>query len=213
MLYLFDDCALDTDRRELLKADRPIAVQPQVFDLLAFLIANLGRVVTKDEVIDAVWDGRVVSESTLTSRINAARVAVGDSGEAQRLIRTVQRKGFRFVGAVRETASTEARAQPPPEEVLPPALTPAADPKAPRLSIVVLPFVNLGGNPDHEPFVDGVTESLTTDLSRIRGSFVIARHTAFAYKRKDTGVLPPISPETAQRAKISSIGKPLRPLA
>ena len=183
MLYLFEDCALDTARRELLRADRPVAVQPQVFDLLAFLIANRGRVVSKDEVIEAVWDGRVVSESTLTSRINAARSAVGDSGEAQRLIRTASRKGFRFIGAVRETASTEAPAPPTPTVVLPtPALAP--DGKTPRLSIVVLPFANLGGNPDHEPFVDGVTESLTTDLSRIRGSFVIARHTAFAYKGK-----------------------------
>ena len=183
MLYIFEDYALDTDRRELLKADRPIAVQPQVFDLLAFLIANRGRVVSKDEVIEAVWDGRVVSESTLTSRINAARSAVGDSGEEQRLIRTASRKGFRFIGAVRETASIEAPEQPPPTVVLP-ATALAPDGRPPRLSIVVLPFANLGGNPDHEPFVDGVTESLTTDLSRIRGSFVIARHTAFAYKGK-----------------------------
>ena len=183
MLYLFEEYALDADRRELLKAHRPIAVQPQVFDVLAFLIANRGRVVSKDELIEAVWDGRVVSESTLTSRINSARSAVGDSGEEQRLIRTAARKGFRFVGAVRETAFPETPPPPPPTVVLP-ALALAPDGKTPRLSIVVLPFANLGGNPDHEPFVDGVTESLTTDLSRIRGSFVIARHTAFAYKGK-----------------------------
>jgi DNA-binding winged helix-turn-helix (wHTH) protein len=72
------------------------------------------RVVTKDEMIEAVWDGRVVSESTLTSRINTARIAVGDSGENQRLIKTASRKGFRFVGAVRETASTKASAEPAP---------------------------------------------------------------------------------------------------
>lgn len=183
MLYLFEDYALDTDRRELLRADRSIAVQPQVFDLLAFLVANRGRVVSKDEVIEAVWDGRVVSESTLTSRVNAARSAIGDSGEEQRLIRTASRKGFRFIGAVRETASNEAPAPPPPTVVLPAAAL-ASDGKPPRLSIVVLPFANLGGNPDYESFVDGVTESLTTDISRIRGSFVIARHTAFTYKGK-----------------------------
>jgi DNA-binding winged helix-turn-helix (wHTH) protein len=185
VLYIFEDYALDADRRELLKADRPIAVQPQVFDLLAFLIANRGRVVSKDEIIEAVWDGRVVSESTLTSRINAARSAIGDSGEEQRLIRTASRKGFRFIGAVRETASIETPAPPPPTVVSPPT-TQAPDGKPPRLSIVVLPFANLGGNPDHESFVDGVTESLTTDLSRIRGSFVIARHTAFTHKGKAT---------------------------
>ena len=184
MLFLFEDYALDTDRRELLRADRPIALQPQVFDVLAFLIRNRGRVVAKDELIDAVWGGRVVSESTLTSRINAARSAVGDSGEAQRLIRTASRKGFRFIGAVQETPSSEAPTQRPPIGASPLAAALAPDGKTPRLSIVVLPFANLGGNPDHEPFVDGVTESLTTDLSRIRGSFVIARHTAFAYKGK-----------------------------
>ena len=86
MLYLFEDYALDTDRRELLKADRPIAVQPQVFDVLAFLIANRGHVISKVEIIEAVWDDRVVSESTLTSRINAARSVIGDSGEAGRPI-------------------------------------------------------------------------------------------------------------------------------
>ena len=125
-----------------------------------------------------------VSESTLTSRINSARSAVGDSGEAQRLIRTASRKGFRFIGAVRETASADA----PPELALTVVVEQAAprapDGKPPRLSIVVLPFANLGGNPDHDAFVDGVTESLTTDLSQIRGSFVIARHTAFTYKGK-----------------------------
>ena len=73
ILYLFEDYALDTDRRELVKADRSIAVQPPVFDVLAFFVPNRGRVVTKDKLIEAVWDGRVVSESTLTSRINATR--------------------------------------------------------------------------------------------------------------------------------------------
>jgi TolB-like protein/Tfp pilus assembly protein PilF len=184
VLYLFEDYTLDTDRRELLKAHRPAAVQPQVFDLLAFLIANRGRVVTKDEIFEAVWDGRIVSESTLTSRINAARSAIGDSGEDQRLIRTASRKGFRFIGTVRETASAETLALSPSAGVLPPAATPAPDGKPPRLSIVVLPFANLGSDPEQEYFVDGVTESLTTDLSRIRGSFVIGRHTAFSYKGK-----------------------------
>ena len=184
MLYIFEDYALDTDRRELMKADRPIAVQPQVFDVLAFLIANRGRVVSKDEIIEAVWDGRVVSESTLTSRINAARSAVGDSGEAQRLIKTASRKGFRFIGTVRETAATETPAPSPSAGALAPAATPAPDSEPPPLSIVVLPFVNLGNDPEQDYFVDGVTESLTTDLSRIRGSFVIGRNTAFTYTGK-----------------------------
>jgi DNA-binding winged helix-turn-helix (wHTH) protein len=102
MLFSFEDYVLDTDRRELRRGAAVIAVQPQVFDLLEFLICNRERVVTKDDMLDAIWGGRVVSESALTTRINAARTALGDNGEEQRLIRTLPRKGIRFVGVVRE---------------------------------------------------------------------------------------------------------------
>jgi DNA-binding winged helix-turn-helix (wHTH) protein/alpha-beta hydrolase superfamily lysophospholipase len=101
VLYLFNDFALDTDRRELRSGGDLIAVEPQVFDLLVYLIDNRDRVVSKDDMIGSVWRGRIVSDSTLASRINAARRAVGDNGEKQELIRTVPRKGVRFVGAVR----------------------------------------------------------------------------------------------------------------
>ena len=102
MLFFFEDNVLDPARRELRCKGQLVAVEPQVFDVLVFLIRNRERVVSKDDLIAGVWDGRIVSESTLTSRINAARRAVGDSGEQQRLIRTVARKGIRFVGEVRE---------------------------------------------------------------------------------------------------------------
>ena len=123
MQFLFDDHVLDVDRRELRRAGEPIAIEPQVFDLLVHLVRNRDRVVSKDDLIAAIWHGRIVSESTLTSRINAVRKAVGDSGEAQRLIRTVQRKGIRFIGEVGEaiepgTAAVTAAGQPP----RPPAL-------------------------------------------------------------------------------------------
>ena len=118
MQFLFDDHVLDVDRRELRRAGEPIAIEPQVFDLLVHLVRNRDRVVSKDDLIAAIWHGRIVSESTLTSRINAVRKAVGDSGEAQRLIRTVQRKGIRFIGEVGEaiepvTAAVTAEAQSP----------------------------------------------------------------------------------------------------
>ena len=99
--YLFGDCVLDLDRRELTRGSGAVAIGPQVFDLLVYLVQNRERVVSKDDLLDAVWGGRIVSESTLTSHINAVRKAIGDSGEEQRLIRTVARKGFRFVGDVR----------------------------------------------------------------------------------------------------------------
>ena len=102
MQFLFRDCVLDPGRRELTRGTQAIAVGPQVFDLLAYLVRNRERVVSKDDLLDAIWGGRIVSESTMTSHINAVRKAIGDSGEEQRLIRTVLRKGFRFVGAVRE---------------------------------------------------------------------------------------------------------------
>ena len=103
MRVSFGAYGLDTDRRELKRGSELVAVEPQVFDLLVYLVQNRDRVVSKDDLIAAVWGGRIVSESTLTSRINAVRKAVGDSGEQQRLIRTIARKGIRFVGDVRES--------------------------------------------------------------------------------------------------------------
>ena len=100
MLILFGDFDLDTDRRELKRHGELIPLEPQVFDLLVHLVANRDRVVSKDDLIASVWGGRIVSESTLTSRINSLRRAVGDSGERQQLVRTIARKGVRFVGEV-----------------------------------------------------------------------------------------------------------------
>src|SRR5262245_45961513 len=107
-MLLFGDCALDLDRRELKRASSPISVGPQVFDLLAYLIENRTRVVSKDDLLEAVWRGRIVSESTITSHINAARTAIGDNGQEQRFIRTVARKGFHFVGDVTEGSTSPA---------------------------------------------------------------------------------------------------------
>src|SRR6185369_9493898 len=117
MQFRFADHVLDVERRELKRRGEPIALEPQVFDLLVHLIRNRDRVVSKDDLLASIWGGRIVSESTLTSRINAARKAVGDSGEAQRLIRTIPRKGIRFIGEVGEaiepgTAAVTAQAQP-----------------------------------------------------------------------------------------------------
>jgi len=109
--FVFGDYALDVSRRELRHGSGLVAIEPQVFDLLVYLLQNRDRVVSKDDLLEAIWGGRIVSESTLTSRINAARRAVGDSGEQQALIRTIARKGIRFVGAVNEgkTADTNMR--------------------------------------------------------------------------------------------------------
>ena len=102
MRWAFGDYVLDQDRVELRKGAVPVALEPQVFDLLAYLIRHQERVVPTQELFDVIWQGRIVSDSTLTSRINAARHAIGDDGTAQRLIRTIPRKGYRFVGEARE---------------------------------------------------------------------------------------------------------------
>jgi pimeloyl-ACP methyl ester carboxylesterase/DNA-binding winged helix-turn-helix (wHTH) protein len=104
VLFLFEDFALDSERRELRVGGAPVPVEPQVFDILVHLVENRDRVVSKDDLIASIWRGRIVSESTLDSRINAVRKAIGDSGGQQRLIRTMSRKGFRFVGEVTSAA-------------------------------------------------------------------------------------------------------------
>jgi TolB-like protein/cytochrome c-type biogenesis protein CcmH/NrfG len=168
--FSFDDHTLDTVRRELRRGGAPVAVQPQVFDVLVHLMENRERVVSKSDLIAAIWRGRAVSDSTLTSRINAARIAVGDSGRDQKLIRTIPRNGFRFVGAVTE--------QPPPIEPPPDAALPLPD----RPAIAVLPFDNMSGDPEQEYFSDGISEDIITALSKLRWFWVIARNSSFVYK-------------------------------
>jgi TolB-like protein len=181
VLYLFENFALDQERHELRGSGAVIPVEPQVFDLLIFLIENRERVVSKNELIASVWGGRAVSDSTVDSRVNAARKALGDSGKEQRLIRTVARKGFRFVGEPRNetrVAQSETNGSPAPSLGRPPALI------ADRPSIAVLPFVNMSGDPEQDYFSDGISEDIITALSKLRWFVVIARNSSFAYKGK-----------------------------
>ena len=145
-----------------------MSVQPQVFDLLEYLIRNRGHVVSRDELLDAIWSRRIVSESTLATRINAARSAIGDDGESQRLIRTLPRKGIRFVGEVRERAIKT-------EQSLIAFNRPA---------IAVLPFQNMSGDPEQEYFADGMVDEIITGLSRIKWLLVTSRNSSFVYKSR-----------------------------
>src|SRR5215831_10242943 len=171
MQFSFHEYLLDTDRRELWRGTKPIAVEPQVFDLLAYLVQHRDRVVTKDDLLEAVWGGRIVSGSALITRINAARRAVGDSGEAQRLIRTLPRRGVRFIAEVKEQVTSLDFA----------ALQRAAE-FSEKPSIVVLPFQNLSDDPELEYFADGLVEEIITALSRIGWLFVIAGNSTLTYK-------------------------------
>jgi TolB-like protein len=187
MRYLFDDFVLDSDRRELFRGPEAIAVGPQVFDVLLYLVQNREHVVTKDNLIDVVWGGRIVSESTLTSHINAVRKAIGDSGEDQQLIRTIARKGYRFVGEVREPNIPE-RSNP---AVAPEAAAHSAIPTLilpDRPSIAVLPFLNLSGDPAQDYLVDGIVDDMISALSHKRWLFVIARNSSFTYKGRAVDV-------------------------
>jgi TolB-like protein/cytochrome c-type biogenesis protein CcmH/NrfG len=180
--FLFGDHTLDTDRRELRRDGTPIAVEPQVFDLLTYLVQNRERVVSKDDLFASVWGGRIVADSTLASRINAARKAIGDSGEEQKLIRTIARKGVRFVGEVQPQQESDelARAAAPRGGFAARTALPSPD----RPSIAVLPFVNMSGEVEQEYFSDGISEDIITALSKLRWFFVIARNSSFAYKGK-----------------------------
>jgi TolB-like protein len=178
MTFLFAGHELDLPRQELRRAGEVVHVEPQVFDLLALLIRNRDRIVSKDEILDVIWQGRIVSEAALSSRINAARKAIGDNGNDQALIRTFHKRGFRFVGEASETPdadSTLVQANRPAE---PARAKPGTDLLRSTPSLVVLPFDNLSGNPEHAYFCYGLTEDIIRLLGRNRWLTVLSRHSA-----------------------------------
>lgn len=178
MEYAFGGHRLDVERRELRRGEALIGLEPQVFDLLVYLVEHRDRVVGKDDLLKAVWGGRIVSDAALATRINAVRRAIGDDGGKQHLIRTLPRKGFRFVAKVRET----------PGEASNPGVGVTGEtivsglPLPEKPSIAVLPFANIGEDPEQQHFTDGMVEEIITALSRIRWLFVIARSSTFTYK-------------------------------
>jgi TolB-like protein len=184
LLYRFEKCAIDTDRRELRRGAELTPLEPKVFDLLVYLIEQRERVVSKDDLLAALWDGRTVSESALSTRINAARSAIGDSGEEQRLIKTLPRKGVRFIGDVREEQAQTVSAG---ADVVTRPLKPLF-PLPDRPSIAVLPFANMSGDPEQDYFADGMAEEIITALSRCAGLFVIARNSSFTYRGRTVDV-------------------------
>jgi TolB-like protein len=187
MIYIFQDYSLDVERRELRRRKDLVPVEPQVLDLLQFLIRNRDHVVSKDELIKAVWNGRIISESALSSRITAVRHAVGDSGELQRLIRTIARKGFRFVGEIQERQTFgDGGSANSALQMTVRATSTLLLPDKP--SIAVLPFQNMSGDSEQEYFADGVVEDIIGALSRMRWLFVIARNSSFTYKGRTVDV-------------------------
>ena len=170
-VFAFLDFEVDQSRGELRCDGIPVQIEPQVLDLIACFAENPGKVLSRDDLIEIVWGGRIVSDSTISSRINAARFALGDDGVRQGVIRTIQRRGFRFEPELREAVNAGAASSP-----------------TDKPSVAVLPFRNMSGDPEQTYFSDGITDDIITELARYRELFVIARHSSFAYR--DTAVTP-----------------------
>lgn len=182
MIYRFGDFELDTGKVELRSAGEAVAIEPQVFALLLLLVENRDRMVSKDEVIEKIWDGRIVSESAVTSRVKSARKALGDDGKRQAFIKTVHGQGFRFVAEARAASAL----------ILTPDFAPPAEAPSPartKPSIAVLPFRLVGVAGPYAPIADALPDELITALSRLRWLMVIARGSSFRFRDADPDVL------------------------
>jgi TolB-like protein len=184
LIYRFEDFSIDHNRRELRRGDQLISVEPQVFDVLEFLIVNRERVVSNEDLIKGVWQGRIVSDASVSTRINAVRRAIDDSGKQQRLIRTVPRKGYRFTGDIRQ----EQRLDNDGANKSAAAVLPEVSGLCDKPSIAVLPFANFSADPEQIYFADGMVDEIITALSRIRWLFVIARTSSFTYRDRPIDV-------------------------
>lgn len=186
MIYRFGNCELDTARYELRRAGRAQQIEPQVYRLLLHLVENRDRVVTRQELNDAVWNGRIVTDAALSSRIKDARRVIGDSGKSQAQIRTVQRTGYRFAATVlpdESAAPLNASAGNVDEIVSTADHLDGLDLTFPNQpSVAVLPFRACAGDPTHREFADGLTHDVITRIARTRWLFVIARGSAFKFR-------------------------------
>jgi adenylate cyclase len=180
MIYTFEDFELDTAVFELRRAGRPRPIEPQVFDVLAYLVTHRDRVVGKDELLETLWDGRIVTESTLSSRIKAVRKALDDSGREQRVIATLHRRGYRFVATLEERQVPAPAAE---EEASGDAL-----PQEDLASVAVIPFAHNPLGPRVAWLADSLTEDISIRLARIPGFVVISRNSTFAYKNRQVGL-------------------------
>ncbi len=177
MIHRFGAFELDEAAQELRRDGASVPIEPQVFALIALLARNGGRLVSKEEIVDTIWQGRAISDAALSSRIKTARQALGDSGKDQRHILTVRKRGFRFVAPIDPPAVAALPAQ---AEPLPPF--PAAPPELPaEPSVAVLPFRTIGDPGDRAVLAQGLTHDLITRLGRARWLFVIARGSAFSF--------------------------------
>jgi TolB-like protein len=175
MTWTFGDFRLDPDRFQLSRGGQPVRLEPQVLSMLIHLVRNRDRMVTKDEIVAAVWQGQAVSDASISSRIRSVRQAVGDDGARQAVIRTVHGRGFRFVA--------EAAALPPVHAASERAVPQSPDHPGGRPSIAVMPFQPLGKSPDLAIMGDAIPHEIIEALSRLRWLAVIARGSSFRLRQ------------------------------
>ena len=187
MLFSFEDYEVDSEQLELRRAGVAQSVEPQVFSLLELLVANSHRVVSKEEINEAVWGGRIVSEAALSSRIRSVRQAIGDDGRRQRLVRTIRDRGFRFVGEVTTHGTTvKPVAVSPSRADVQAGPSPGADEGVGVVnSIAVLPLLPLTDDSSKTPLADAISHEIITELSRLRWLRVIARGSSFRFRGAD----------------------------
>jgi TolB-like protein len=202
VIHRFESFELDTDRYELRREGRPRPVEPQVFALLTMLVENRHRMVPREEIVGAIWAGRAVSDSALSSRIKSARHALDDDGNAQRLIRTVHGQGFRFVGEV-ETVPAPAAGP----SFRPTAAQELAHEVLARPVLAVLPFENEGGAPEDAYLADGIAEELIAELSSWRWFPILSRDSSFD---RSHAALPASARAAAMGARYAVAGRLLR---
>jgi len=179
-MFRFEGYTLDVGRNALRTADCKVQLRPKTFEVLRYLVENADRLVTKEELIKAIWPNVVVTDGSLTHCVSEIRQAIGDS--SQTIIATVPRRGYRFAAAVSRIAPSAAAAAPKAE--CPSGPSPRLQSSLDQPSVAVLPFANLSGDPQQDYFSDGITEDITTELSRFSELIVIARNSAFQYKGK-----------------------------
>jgi adenylate cyclase len=181
-MFQFEGYTLDVARHTLRAADREVALRPKSFELLRYLVENPDRLVTKEELLKAIWPNVVVTEESLTHCVREVRQAIGDSKQA--IIATVPRCGYRFAAPIVRVGANAAAASPPPGTADAPSPPPPGARISDRPSVAVLPFANLSGDPQQDYFSDGIADDIITELSRFSELLVIARNSSFRYKGK-----------------------------